>query len=91
MNNIKNILTNKNKFKSSPILTKFEKASALGSRASQIADGAIPLVKVNKLTNPLDIARKELKEGKLPIIIERELPGGYKEYIKISELIDINF
>ena len=70
-----------------PILTKYEKARVIGERAEQIARGFPPLVDVGELTNPLDIALKELKEKKIPIMIRRPLPNGTVEIWKIDDLI----
>lgn len=61
--------------------TKYERARILGSRALQIAMGAPFLVKLEKEDlekiryNPLEIAKKELEKGVIPITIRRPLPG----------------
>ena len=70
-----------------PVLTKYEKARVIGERAEQIARGFPPLVDVGELTRPLDIALKELKEKKIPIMIRRPLPNGTVEVWKIDDLI----
>jgi DNA-directed RNA polymerase subunit K/omega len=76
-----------------PILTKYEKTSILGQRAQQIVNGSNILIdmKTLKIKNPLEIARKELKEGLIPFIVRRPLPNGTYEDWKVSELKDINF
>jgi DNA-directed RNA polymerase I, II, and III subunit RPABC2 len=76
-----------------PILTKYEKTSILGQRAQQIVNGSNILVDIKtlKIKNPLEIARKELKEGLIPFIVRRPLPNGTYEDWKVSELKDINF
>ncbi len=52
---------------------KFEKARLVGARALQLALGAPPLVKVNKKTDKyIDIAKKELEKGMLPINVKRD-------------------
>ena len=57
-------------------LTKFEKARILGARALQISAGAPFLVKLKdedlkKIKyNPLEIAKKELEEGVLPLTVK---------------------
>ena len=75
-----------------PILTKYEKTLILGHRAQQILNNSHILVNIEKLKdkNPLEIARKELKEGLIPFIIRRPLPNGRFEDWKCSELIDIS-
>jgi len=47
-------------------MTKFEKIRILGARATQISEGAPSTVDTNGLTNAMEIAKKELKEHKLP-------------------------
>lgn len=59
--------------------TKFEKARVLGSRALQIFMGAPFEIKLSKADlesigyNPIEIAKKELAAGKLPIEVVREV------------------
>ena len=58
-------------------LSKYEKARLLGSRALQLAMGAPMLVKLDKEDlekikyNPIEIAKKELEAGNLPMEIKR--------------------
>ncbi len=52
---------------------KFEKARLIGARALQIALGAPILVKADKnRDNFIDIAKKELEKGILPLTVKRE-------------------
>uniref|UniRef100_A0A7E4ZZD5 RPB6 homolog n=1 Tax=Panagrellus redivivus TaxID=6233 RepID=A0A7E4ZZD5_PANRE len=69
-----------------PFMTKYERARILGTRALQIAMGAPVMVELEGETDPLEIARKELKEQKIPIIIRRYLPDGSFEDWEIDEL-----
>uniref|UniRef100_A0AC35F649 RPB6 homolog n=1 Tax=Panagrolaimus sp. PS1159 TaxID=55785 RepID=A0AC35F649_9BILA len=69
-----------------PFMTKYERARVLGTRALQIAMGAPVMVEMEGETDPLEIARKELKEQKVPIIIRRYLPDGSFEDWGIEEL-----
>ena len=61
--------------------TKYEKARILGARALQIAMGAPFLLKLKKKDleelkyNPIEIAKKEFKEGVIPMTVKRPLPG----------------
>ncbi len=63
------------------VFTKYEIARMLGSRALQIACGAPFTVEINEEElekikyNPVEIAKKELAAGKLPISVKRPLPG----------------
>merc|ERR1719445_2646133 len=69
-----------------PYMTKYEKARILGTRALQISMGAPVMVELVGETDPLEIAQKELKERKIPMIIRRFLPDGTYEDWKVSEL-----
>lgn len=73
------------------VLTKYEKARIIAVRAAMIADGMGSLVDPGDLTKPIDIARKELAENKLPLILRRPIPSrNHKkpnyEYRKVSDL-----
>ncbi len=70
-----------------PYLTKYEKTILIGSRAQQLNKGAIPTVDVGNLKKTVDIAEKELKERKIPLIVRRYLPNGEFEDWRINELI----
>ncbi len=70
-----------------PKLTRFERARIAGARALQISLGAPILVEVPpKMTDPVDIALIELKEGILPITIRRTLPDGTHQDIALQDL-----
>ncbi len=68
-------------------MTKYEKARVLGTRALQISMNAPVMVDIAGETDPLKIARKELNERKIPMIIRRYLPNGTYEDWNIDELI----
>jgi DNA-directed RNA polymerase I, II, and III subunit RPABC2 len=73
--------------KTVPILTKYERTRVLGVRATQLANGAPPYVKLVKpMLNELLIAEQELHDQKLPFIIRRPLPNGGSEYWKLKDL-----
>jgi len=71
------------------ILTKYEKARVLGTRALQLSNGATPMVKVDGLTDVMDIAKKELMEYKMPVIIRRKYPDGSYIDIRVSNMISL--
>ena len=73
--------------KTIPFLTKFEKTKILGIRVKQLNAGAEPFTSVseNILDNFIN-AEKELKEKKLPFIIERPLPNNTFEYWYVKDL-----
>ena len=67
-------------------LTRFERVRILGQRATQLSMGSKSTIDVSKLNSkdPISIAKEELKQGKLPMIIKREYPNGHIERITIS-------
>nr|CAG4642966.1 EOG090X0MJU [Evadne anonyx] len=73
-----------------PYMTKYERARVLGTRALQIAMCAPVMVELEGETDPLQIAMKELKQRKIPIIIRRYLPDGSYEDWGIEELLITN-
>ena len=73
-----------------PYMTKYERARVLGTRALQIAMCAPVMVELEGETDPLQIAMKELKQRKIPIIIRRYLPDSSYEDWGIDELIIVD-
>jgi DNA-directed RNA polymerase I, II, and III subunit RPABC2 len=70
-----------------PILSRYEKARALGERARQINGGAKPMIEVDPtILDGYLIALKELEQKRLPFIIQRPLPNGGSEYWRIADL-----
>ncbi|KAI1457632.1 RNA polymerase Rpb6 [Annulohypoxylon moriforme] len=70
-----------------PYMTKYERARVLGTRALQISMNAPVLVDLEGESDPLQIAIKELREKKIPLIIRRYLPDGYYEDWSCEELL----
>eukprot|EP00802_Teleaulax_amphioxeia_P033969 Tamp_39648.p2 GENE.Tamp_39648~~Tamp_39648.p2 ORF type:complete len:120 (+),score=41.20 Tamp_39648:39-362(+) len=70
-----------------PYMTKFERARVLGTRALQVSMNAPVLINVGNESDPLRIAMKELKEGRIPFIVRRYLPDGSFEDWPINDLI----
>lgn len=70
----------------SRFLTKFERARLLGTRSLQISMNAPVMVDLEGLTDPLQIAIKELNERKIPLIIRRFFPDGSYEDWTVDEL-----
>ena len=60
-------------------LTKYERARLIGSRALQISMGAPFMIKLSAKElealqyNPIEIAKRELEEDKIPIDVVREV------------------
>ncbi|KAI9775261.1 MAG: DNA-directed RNA polymerases I II and III subunit RPABC2 [Geoglossum umbratile] len=61
-----------------PYMTKYERARVLGTRALQISMNAPVLVDLEGETDPLQIAIKELREKKIPLVVRRYLPDGWQ-------------
>ncbi len=60
----------------------------MGARALQIAMGAPILVEPTKeLSNPIEIAVRELESGILPMTIHRALPDGTYQDIPLKWLL----
>lgn len=73
--------------RTNPILSRYEKARALGERARQINSGAKPMVEVEPtMIDGYLIALKELEEKRMPFIIQRPLPSGGSEYWRLADL-----
>lgn len=68
-------------------LTKYERARLLGTRALQLSMNAPPLIELRGETEALQIAQRELRERKLPLIIRRHLPDGSYEDWSLNELM----
>ncbi|KAI9343313.1 DNA-directed RNA polymerases I, II, and III [Zopfochytrium polystomum] len=69
-----------------PYMTKYEKARLLGTRALQISMNAPVMVDLEGESDPLAIAMKELRAGKIPLMVRRYLPDGSYEDWGADEL-----
>ncbi|KAH8595936.1 RNA polymerase, subunit omega/K/RPB6 [Bisporella sp. PMI_857] len=77
----------KNERNTTPYMTKYERARILGTRALQISMNAPVLVDTEGATDPLQIAIKELREKKIPLIVRRYMPDGKYEDWTCEELL----
>jgi len=69
-------------------LTRFERARIVGARALQISLGAPLLVELpQNISDPIDIALGELREGALPMTVRRTLPNGSRQDIALIHLL----
>ncbi len=69
-------------------LTRFERARIAGARALQLSFGAPMLMELpQRISDPIDIALAELKEGVLPMTIRRTLPDGSYQDIALFDLV----
>ena len=69
-----------------PIMTKFEYARLISSRANMIATTSIYMNPETKFVNAIDIAKEETEMGINPLLVVRVLPNGNIEEWKCSEL-----
>jgi DNA-directed RNA polymerase I, II, and III subunit RPABC2 len=70
------------------IMSKYERTKILGVRAEQLQRGAVPNIEFDESNfNPLEIARQELEQRKIPFIVVRKLPNGTKEYWRLDDMI----
>ena len=76
----------KKNYKTSPVLTKYEKCRVLSERANQINCGSqIYISNSDNFSNAYDIAVQELNEKRIPFIIKRPYGNGF-EYWKLKDL-----
>lgn len=51
-------------------MTRYERARVLGARSLQISKGAPTFVDAEEDEEPLEVAKRELETGKLPITVK---------------------
>jgi hypothetical protein len=78
------------------ILFRSEKTALIGIRAEQLQRGMIPTVELSTVKRTktssnicFDIAEEELKQGKLPLSLGRQISKNKKEIWLSSQLIDL--
>ena len=78
------------KHRSLPFLSIFEKTKILGMRTNQLAQGARPFITVPEyITDVKEIAKLELEQRRLPIIIKRHMPDGTYEKFRLIDMMII--
>ena len=76
--------------KTSPYLTRYERAKVISVRAQQLSIGKQPQIEVDGTNiNHLEIALQELKEKKIPNNIIRTLPDNTIEIWAAKDLINL--
>jgi DNA-directed RNA polymerase subunit K/omega len=67
-------------------ITKYEYVRLVGSRAIQIYQGAEIKIPCTNF-NPYEIAKEEIRQCVIPLVIERTTPSGEKIYIKTDSVV----
>ena len=71
---------------SKPLMTKYEFNQVISLRTNQLSLGSEPFVSIeNTIKTNMDfrqIALEEMRQGKLPYVIKRQLPNGKSEYFR---------
>lgn len=81
----------KKNFKTSPILTKYEKTRIISERVQQLSNGGTPFISnPESYSTVYDIALQELNMKKLPFIIKRTISGNNYELWKLEDLKLLN-
>ena len=70
-------------------LTKYERVRILGARATELTKGAVPLVPVSGVFDPLEIAQEELRRGLIKTKLVRARADGEREVWTVEELLGI--
>ena len=82
---IKNYEELKKSYKTSNILTKYEKTKILSERCQQLNNGSVSYIKDIQSDNIYEIANEELKKKLIPFIIKRPISNRF-EYWKLEDL-----
>jgi DNA-directed RNA polymerase I, II, and III subunit RPABC2 len=70
----------------SEIMTKFEYCEAISIRAKQIEDGGQVFTEIGELTDPIEIAKKEILDKRCPLSIIRHITPNIAEEWHINEM-----
>jgi DNA-directed RNA polymerase subunit K/omega len=81
-----NYETLKKKYKSQPVLNKFEKTKIISERSQQLANGSFSFLKnPESYSSIYEIAIEELRQKKIPFILKRPIANTF-EYWKLEDL-----
>ena len=69
------------------VLSKYEKSALISDRAEDISRGSPITIKNPNTTNPIEIAKLELKAKTIPYKVIRTFPDGSTEIWKVKDLI----
>ena len=69
-----------------PMMTKYERTMVIGVRAKQLQLGAKSTVDIRDCADEIEIAKKELHERKMPLLIKRVISPAQIEYWRLKDL-----
>jgi DNA-directed RNA polymerase subunit K/omega len=77
----------------SSLMTKYEATQIISLRTLQLAQGMPPFISTEKFNTKIksnmelsEIAKEELKLGKIPFIIQRPMPNNKIQYVRVKDL-----
>lgn len=70
----------------SPIMTRYEKTMVIGVRVKQLQLGAKSTVDIKDCATEVEIAKKELHEKKMPLLIKRVVSPSQVEFWRLKDL-----
>lgn len=79
--------------KTSERLTRYEYTLLIAARALALSSGATPLIPFRELGiyDPREIAERELIERVIPLVVQRTLPDGTKEFWHVKDMLIRNY
>ena len=77
--------------KTSHYMTRYEYARLVGFRTLHIMGGAPPKIDIEGMVCPQEIAKRELHQRVIPLIITRTLPNGTRERWNPNEMHIIDY
>jgi DNA-directed RNA polymerase subunit K/omega len=75
----------------SEYMSRYEFVKIVGIRATQISQGSIVFTDIGNLTNPIDMATKEVYDNKCPLMVKRYIGLNKYELWSARELIKKNY
>jgi DNA-directed RNA polymerase subunit K/omega len=79
--------------KTSNRLTRYEYTLLVAARALSLSSGAMPVIPYRELGiyEPREIAERELVERVIPLVVQRTLPDGTKEFWHVKDMLIKNY
>ena len=70
----------------SEVMSKFEYCEIISIRSKQIENGSMPFTDVGNITNPIEIAKKEIEDKKCPLDIIRMITDKVAEKWSVNDM-----